>query len=76
MYDHPRTIVVKLGGTEGVDFSAACQDIAALKSAGDGAGRGLRLVLVHGGSSEANNLGEALQSPPRFITSPSGFTSR
>ena len=33
-------------------------------------------MLVHGGSAEANSLGEALGYPPRFITSPSGFTSR
>jgi acetylglutamate/LysW-gamma-L-alpha-aminoadipate kinase len=63
-------IVVKLGGTEGVDFSATCQDVAGLLA------QGLRLVLVHGGSAEANALGEALGRPPRFITSPSGFTSR
>ena len=64
------TIVVKLGGTEGVDFSAICRDAAALIGAGQ------RLVLVHGGSAEANGLGEALGQPPKFITSPSGFTSR
>ena len=63
-------IVVKLGGTEGVDFSAICQDAAALLA------QGRKLVLVHGGSAEANQLGEALGHPPRFITSPSGFTSR
>jgi acetylglutamate/LysW-gamma-L-alpha-aminoadipate kinase len=63
-------LVVKLGGTEGVDFSAICQDTAALLE------QGQRLVLVHGGSAEANQLGEALDYPPRFITSPSGFTSR
>ena len=63
-------IVVKLGGTEGVDFSAICQDAARLLS------RGQRLVLVHGGSAEANQLGEAVGYPPRFITSPSGYTSR
>ena len=34
------------------------------------------MVLVHGGSAEANQLGEALGYPPRFITSPSGYTSR
>jgi acetylglutamate/LysW-gamma-L-alpha-aminoadipate kinase len=62
--------VVKLGGTEGVDFSAICQDAAALLAGGQ------KLVLVHGGSAEANSLGEALGYPPRFITSPSGFTSR
>jgi len=31
---------------------------------------------VHGGSAEANALGEALGTPPKFITSPSGYTSR
>ena len=63
-------LVVKLGGTEGVDFSAICRDVADLLS------RGVSLVLVHGGSSEANRLGEELGYPPKFITSPSGFTSR
>lgn len=63
-------MVVKLGGTEGVDFRAICQDVAALL------GEGRRLVLVHGGSAEATALGEALGYPPRFITSPSGHTSR
>lgn len=63
-------LVVKIGGTQGIDFSAICQDVAALVS------QGRRLVLVHGGSAEASALGEALGCPPRFITSPSGFTSR
>ena len=63
-------IVVKLGGTEGVDFSAICQDAAGLLK------QGHKLVLVHGGSAEANLLGEALGAPPRMITSPSGYTSR
>lgn len=63
-------IVVKLGGTEGVDFSAICADAVALIA------RGSKLVLVHGGSAEANALGEALGAPPRFVTSPSGYTSR
>jgi acetylglutamate/LysW-gamma-L-alpha-aminoadipate kinase len=68
--NHPPTIVVKLGGTEGVDFSAICQDVVALL-AGEH-----RIVLVHGGSAEANRLGEDVGFPPRFVTSPSGFTSR
>jgi len=63
-------IVVKLGGTEGVDFSAICADAAELLS------QGQKLVFVHGGSAEANVLGEALGNPPKFITSPSGYTSR
>ena len=33
-------------------------------------------MFVHGGSAEASALGEALGTPPRFITSPSGYTSR
>ena len=63
-------IVVKVGGTEGVDYSSICEDAADLIT------RGYRLVIVHGGSAEANGLGEALGYPPRFITSPSGYTSR
>jgi len=63
-------IVVKLGGTEGVDFSAICTDAAELLA------QGQKLVFVHGGSAEANSLGEALNTPPKFITSPSGYTSR
>jgi acetylglutamate/LysW-gamma-L-alpha-aminoadipate kinase len=70
MENNPSTIVVKLGGAEGVDFSAICRDVAGLVR------QGLPVVLVHGGSAEANQLGEALAYPPRFITSPSGFTSR
>ncbi len=67
---NPSLIVVKLGGAEGVDFSAVCRDVAGLLK------HGQLVVLVHGGSSEANQLGEALAYPPRFITSPTGFTSR
>jgi len=62
--------VVKLGGTEGVDFSAICADAAELLA------QGQKLIFVHGGSAEANALGEALGTPPKFITSPSGYTSR
>jgi acetylglutamate/LysW-gamma-L-alpha-aminoadipate kinase len=63
-------IVVKLGGTEGVDFSAICNDAAELLK------QGKQLVSVHGGSVEANALGEAVGAPPKMITSPSGYTSR
>jgi [amino group carrier protein]-L-2-aminoadipate 6-kinase len=63
-------IVVKLGGTEGVDFSAICQDVAELLS------QRKKLVFVHGGSAEANALGESLGAPAKMITSPSGYTSR
>ena len=62
--------VVKLGGTEGVDFSAICNDAAGLVK------QGKQLVFVHGGSAQANALGESLGAPPKMITSPSGYTSR
>jgi acetylglutamate/LysW-gamma-L-alpha-aminoadipate kinase len=65
-----RPVVVKIGGTEGVDFASICKDVWRLSK------QGMRLVLVHGGSAEANQLGGQLGYPPRFITSPSGFTSR
>ncbi|HJS19186.1 MAG TPA: [LysW]-aminoadipate kinase, partial [Anaerolineales bacterium] len=38
--------------------------------------QGRQLVFVHGGSAEANALGESLGMPPKMITSPSGYTSR
>ena len=63
-------IVVKLGGTEGVNFSSICQDAAELVQ------EGKQLVFVHGGSAEANTLGKSLGAPPKMITSPSGYTSR
>jgi [amino group carrier protein]-L-2-aminoadipate 6-kinase len=63
-------IVVKVGGGVGIDYDALCVDIAELWRAGQ------RLVLVHGGSHETNMLAERLGHPPRFVTSPSGYTSR
>jgi acetylglutamate/LysW-gamma-L-alpha-aminoadipate kinase len=63
-------IVVKVGGGAGIDYEALCDDLADLRRAGR------RVVLVHGGSHETNLLAERLGYPPRFVTSPSGFTSR
>ena len=63
-------IVVKVGGGAGIDYNALCVDIAGLWAAGR------RLVLLHGGSHETNLLAEQLGHPPRFVTSPSGYTSR
>ncbi len=63
-------LVIKLGGTQGVDFSAICRDAVELLKAGR------KMVFVHGGSAEANALGESLGWPPRMITSPAGHTSR
>jgi acetylglutamate/LysW-gamma-L-alpha-aminoadipate kinase len=63
-------IVVKIGGSAGVDLDAVCRDLAALTKAGQ------QIVLVHGGSHETNLLSEKLGKPPRFVTSVSGMESR
>lgn len=62
--------VIKIGGNEDVDLAATCADVARLVRAGH------RILIVHGGSAEATRLGEELGHPPRFVTSPSGHTSR
>ncbi|GIW73955.1 MAG: putative acetylglutamate kinase-like protein [Phycisphaerales bacterium] len=63
-------IVVKIGGGKGIDPRPACEDVAGLVADGQ------RVVLVHGASQEASELSLALGVRPRFITSPSGHTSR
>ena len=63
-------LVVKIGGTSGVNFDRVLQDVAAHVAAGH------KLAVVHGGSGETNAISEQLGHPPRFVTSPSGFTSR
>ena len=63
-------IVIKVGGAEGIDLDALCDDVARLLQ------QDQQLVLVHGASAETNRVAEALGHPPRFLTSPSGFTSR
>ena len=70
MTEQTSITVVKLGGAEGVDFSAICKDAVELLK------QGKQLVFLHGGSAEANSLGESLGTPPKMITSPSGYTSR
>ena len=62
--------VCKVGGSAGIDLDAFCDDVARLTH------EGTRMIVVHGGSDETNRVAEALGHPPRFITSPSGFTSR
>ncbi|MEC9373228.1 MAG: [LysW]-aminoadipate kinase [Planctomycetota bacterium] len=63
-------IVVKVGGSEGIDLDLVADDVAEVIRAGQ------RMVLVHGGSALTNKVAEALGHPPRFVTSPSGHTSR
>ncbi len=63
-------IVVKVGGSLGIDYDALCEDVAALHKTGE------KLVVVHGGSAETNRIAEQLGHPPKFVTSPSGYSSR
>lgn len=63
-------MVIKIGGTDGVNFDLLCNEVAALVKSGQ------TIVVVHGGSNDASLLGEALNYPPKFLTSPDGYTSR
>jgi len=65
-----RPLVVKVGGSAGIDVDAVCDDVAALWQGGR------PVVLVHGGSERTNQVATALGHAPRFVTSPSGHTSR
>jgi acetylglutamate/LysW-gamma-L-alpha-aminoadipate kinase len=62
-------LVVKLGGAEGLDLDASCDDLAA--QAAD-----RPMVVVHGVSALANRLCEESGHPMQTLTSPSGHTSR
>lgn len=66
----PQTIVIKIGGGEGIDLGPILNEFASLVRSG------ARAILVHGGSHETNIIAERLGLPPRFITSPSGHVSR
>lgn len=66
----PHTIVIKVGGGEGIDPTNLTREIAQLVNDGN------RVVLVHGGSHETNVLAEALGHPTQTITSPGGQQSR
>jgi acetylglutamate/LysW-gamma-L-alpha-aminoadipate kinase len=63
-------IVIKAGGGQGVNAESVCADVAELVQQGE------EVVLVHGGSHETNVIAEKLGHPPRFVTSPSGHSSR
>lgn len=62
-------LVVKLGGAEGLDLDASCDDLAALAA-------DRPMVVVHGVSALANRLCQEAGHPMQTLTSPSGHTSR
>ena len=53
-----------------MNIDAVMGDIASHARAGQ------KMIVVHGGSGETNAISEQLGHPPRFVTSPSGYTSR
>lgn len=63
-------LVVKIGGSQGVNLETICADAANLIQQGE------HIILVHGGSAEVNEISTQLGHPPRFVTSENGFTSR
>jgi acetylglutamate/LysW-gamma-L-alpha-aminoadipate kinase len=63
-------LVVKMGGSAGVDVDSVCADIAAL------AQNGRQIVLVHGTSAAVDRLSERVGVPRRTLQSPSGHVSR
>lgn len=63
-------IVVKVGGSAGINYETVCADLADLVRAGQ------KVILVHGGSAETNLISEKLGKPPRMVTSASGYESR
>lgn len=63
-------IVVKSGGTAGVDAAGVCAAVAGAVAGGH------RVVLVHGGSADAAELAGRLGIPLRRMESRDGATSR
>ena len=63
-------IVVKIGGSTGINLDHVCADVAALTKEGQ------QIVVMHGAGSEANALGDKLGHPAKHVTSPQGYTSR
>lgn len=70
MQTNQRPLVVKLGGAEGVRHDHALRDIAEFTR------QGVQVIVVHGGSGEANRLGHEVGHPPAVLTSPGGHESR
>ena len=64
------TIVVKIGGSNGVATTNIVREIAQCVADGQ------RIVVLHGGSDFTNTLSERLGHPVRMVTSPGGMVSR
>jgi acetylglutamate/LysW-gamma-L-alpha-aminoadipate kinase len=64
------TIVVKIGGTEGVERDETLDDIAERAASDED------VVVVHGGSGAVDDLHERLGVEPTYVESPSGMKGR
>ncbi len=63
-------IVIKVGGSRGINMDFVCADVAALVK------EGKQIVIMHGAGNEADDLGDKLGHSAKHVTSPQGFTSR
>lgn len=63
-------IVLKIGGSAGINYDFIADDVAALVKAGQ------PFIVIHGGSALTNQVAQLLGHPPQFVTSVSGFSSR
>ena len=63
-------LVVKCGGHRAVDTAAVCRDVAELSRAGR------KIVLVHGGSADVDDLAARLGVPLREQVAPDGVRTR
>ncbi len=59
-------IVVKVGGSEGINYQSFLEDLVSYDD----------WILLHGGSHELNRVSKKLGHPPRFVESISGYRSR
>ena len=59
-------MLVKVGGSKGIDYDHFLEDFSKFK----------KTILVHGGSSELNNISSKLDYPPNIIESDSGMSTR
>lgn len=63
-------IVIKIGGSRGINMDYVCDDATELYKSGQ------KIILVHGAGNEANELAEKVGYPARHVTSPQGFSWR
>jgi acetylglutamate/LysW-gamma-L-alpha-aminoadipate kinase len=66
----PETVVVKVGGASAVDPAGAVTDVAHLVA------NGVRMVVVHGGSTAVDETLDRVGVEPEYVETPDGVTGR